>query len=208
MKQLTLSCTCGRRFWFILWLALAIMAAGCQGAAEPPVAAPATGGSSFAGVIPDTNRFVALVSNGRNARAYVCDGETVAEWFSGDVTNGTLDLTSAGGARLQATLDQAGASGTFTPAGGPAAAFTAEPVRAPAGLYRAERNIDGVDYVGGWIVLPDGQTQGAIRVVGDNPIITARRAISIPFGTLHGVGTAVFSTELGDFQATPVEVAP
>jgi hypothetical protein len=147
------------------------------------------------------------VSNGRNARAYVCDGESVAEWFSGEVNDGALDLLSAGGARLQATLGATGASGSFTPAGGAAAAFTAEAVSAPAGLYRAEENVDGAQYVGGWIVLPDGQTQGAIKAVGDNPVIAARRAISIPL-TLDDAGVIMFPTELGNFQATLVEAAP
>jgi hypothetical protein len=64
-----------------------------------------------------------------------------------------------------------------------------------------------VQYVGGWIVLPDGQTQGAIRAVGDSPVIAARRAISVPL-TLNDAGVVVFPTDLGNFQAALVEVGP
>lgn len=204
MQHSILSDYHAQRYWLILWLAFAVMLSGCQAASESLVDVPAMGGSSFAGVIPDTNQFVAVVSNGQNARAYVCDGETVAEWFNGTVNDGALDLVSAGGARLQASLGETVASGTFTQVGGTAVAFTAEPVSAPAGLYRAEENIDGVEYVGGWIVLPDGRVQGAIRAIGDNPIITARRVITPPFTLNDGVVT-VFSTELGNFEAVLLE---
>jgi hypothetical protein len=203
MTRLILSILRVQRGWLML-LPLALMVAGCQGAPQPPAT---VGTATFAGVIPGTNRFVALVHNGQNARAYVCDGQAVAEWFNGTVQDGMIDLTSAAGARLQATLGAAGASGSFTPAGGTAAAFTAEAVSAPAGLYRAEENVDGVQYVGGWIVLPDGQAQGAIRAVGDSPVIAASRAISVPL-TLNDAGVVVFPTDLGNFQAALVEVGP
>lgn len=212
MKRLILSDIPVQTCWLMLLLLLAMLVAGCQGAPQSPVATPTTkpalaASTTFAGIIPDTSRYVALVSNGQRARAYVCDGKTVVEWFNGEVHDGVVDLTSAGGARLQAALGDTGASGTFTPVGGTAAAFTAEAVSAPAGLYRAEENIDGVQFVGGWIVLPDGQIQGSIQAVGDNPPITARRAISIPF-TLNNGGMVVFPTDLGDFQAALVEVGP
>jgi hypothetical protein len=207
MKGLILSDIHIPHCWLILLL-LALVVTGCQASPQPSPTTPATAlSTTFAGIIPDTNRFVALVSNGQRARAYVCDGETVAEWFNGEVNEGMVNLTSAGGARLQATLGTTGVKGSLALVEETAVAFTAEQVTAPAGLYRAEENVDGVQYVGGWIVLPDGQIQGALRTVGDDPVITARRAISIPL-TLNDGGVVVFPTALGDFQAAQVEIMP
>lgn len=41
--------------------------------------------------------------------------------------------------------------------------FSAGAASEPAGLYRGEQTLDGVDYVGGWIVLPNGEERGLIR---------------------------------------------
>ncbi len=109
----------------LLALALALLA-GCGGAASVPgeeqKAEAAQGADSspytgnFAGEVPGTNAFVAVVvDNDNHALAYVCDGRggeggepfewSVTEWFTGAVAqDGSLDLTSAGGASLSAEV--------------------------------------------------------------------------------------------------------
>lgn len=81
-----------------------------------------------------------VVEDSGKSLAYVCDNTTVAEWFQGAANQQSLDLTSAGGAHLQAT-----------------------PASGQAGLYRAKATIDGLEYVGGWVVLPDGRVEGQVR---------------------------------------------
>jgi hypothetical protein len=53
-------------------------------------------------------------------------------------------------------------SGLDDTATGERHAFTAAPVKRPAGLYRIETK-DGAGYLGGWIVLADGRTRGAVK---------------------------------------------
>jgi hypothetical protein len=98
----------------------------------------------------------------------------------------TLDLTSSGGAHLEATLATQQVSGTIT-FGGQAHSFTATPATGQAGLYRADQTINGQEYLGGWDVLQDGRVEGQVRS-GTTPVPAS------PFHpggsvTLPGVGT-------------------
>lgn len=107
----------------------------------------------FVGGVFDANELVAIVADktvsedtnttvsGRSRRkvqAYVCDGEPQgdAEWFVGQTTGNTLDLTSvSGNARLQAELTEKEVTGTVTLANGTLHRFSALAARAGAGLY-------------------------------------------------------------------------
>jgi hypothetical protein len=86
----------------------------------------------FVGGVFDANELVAIVAvktvsegtnktvsggSRRKVQAYVCDGEPQgdAEWFVGQTTGNTLDLTSvSGNARLQAELTEKEVTGTVT----------------------------------------------------------------------------------------------
>lgn len=41
-----------------------------------------------------------------------------------------------------------------------------EEVTEPAGIYRAQKDVDGVRYIGGWVFAPDGAQRGAIVNTG------------------------------------------
>ena len=124
---------------------------------------------SFVGPTEGSESFVAIVTNGEQVMAYVCDSATTAEWFTGAAARDSIDLTSAGSIGLVAqrgtgdTLD-----GTIT-ANGTESSFSAARVDvdgSQGGLCRGILQVDGVTYTGGWIVLPDGQQRGA--VIGDD----------------------------------------
>ncbi len=125
---------------------------------------------SFVGPTEGSESFVAIVTNGDAVMAYVCDGETTAEWFTGTAARDSIDLTSAGSIGLVAqrgtgdTLD-----GTVTAGDGTESSFSTTRVDldgVDGGLCRGILQVDGVTYTGGWIVLPDGQQRGA--VIGDD----------------------------------------
>jgi hypothetical protein len=115
----------------------------------------------FVGKIPQSRVFIAIAFQQKRVLAYVCDGERIAEWFKGAVTDqNTLELQSKSGAILIATLNAHSAQGSLELANGNFA-FAAIPARDQAALYRAERN-EGHKAVAGWIVLPNGEQHGAI----------------------------------------------
>ena len=153
----------------------AVIVGGAYGAAHPTAveaASTAQRDSSYVGEVSGIDAFVGIVSNGSRVTAYVCDSETIAEWFRGAVTGDTVELTSAGGARLVAQLSGDTASGTFHTVDGREFAFSASLTtgRDSAGLYRAVRPMEGSDAVGGWIVRSDGSLRGAIVHNGEiNP---------------------------------------
>jgi hypothetical protein len=139
---------------------------GRAGTAGRGDASPA---GNFAGKVEGTDAFVAVVVDEEDrALAYACDGReggtaTVAEWFRGEVADdGSLDLTSEGGAGLSADIAEEGASGTVT-LDGEDHAFTAGPAEEPAGLYRKAEEADGEELLGGWIELASGEQRGAVR---------------------------------------------
>jgi hypothetical protein len=117
----------------------------------------------YVGRIPNSRAFVAIATQQGRALAYVCDGERVAEWFRGDLTDGhTLILRSKTGATLSATLETNAISGALRLPSGDYA-FAALPSPDGTGLYRAE----GADKaVGGWIVLPSGEERAVITTPG------------------------------------------
>ncbi len=125
---------------------------------------------SFVGPAEGSESFVAIVTDGAQVLAYVCDGATTVEWFSGAAMRDSIDLTSAGSIGLVAergtgdTLD-----GTLTAGDGTESSFSAARVDvdgSEGGLCRGILQVDGVTYTGGWIVLPDGRQRGAI--IGDD----------------------------------------
>jgi hypothetical protein len=173
-------------------LVLGLAACGGLPAATPTPAAPA---GSFVGRVDDSEAFVAVVTFGDGrALAYVCDSETIAEWFRGEVQRGQLDLASTAGARLQGMLGPDGWRGSFTAASGAAQTFAAEPASGDAGLYRAEATLAEANYVGGWILLPGGEQRGAIKSITDGTsntrsLVTALFSPSQPAVSVPNLGT-------------------
>jgi hypothetical protein len=123
---------------------------------------PPTG--NYGGKVSGSDAFIAVVARDGHALAYVCDGQTMAEWFSGTLSSdGTLEVTNKDGAHLHATLTSEHATGTFTPTGGQPLSFTAPPASGDAGLYRGTGTLHGERLVAGWIILSASQQRGAIR---------------------------------------------
>ena len=155
-------------------LGIALATASCAGGDKDGAAATgatATPGAvqtergvtgNFVGAVEGTDAFIAIATHEGQTVAYVCDGGTVAQWFRGRAAGETLTVALANGARLQARLGAEGASGTVTLADGTARTFAAAPATGEAGLYRATKTVDGVEYVAGWAVRADGAQRGAI----------------------------------------------
>ena len=123
---------------------------GEQGGPKEEGAPPVTG--SFVGVVPDADAFVALVATGteeegeaqRQVRAYLCDGQSINEWFNeGSVEGNELNLSSEGGARLEGSLATEAATGTITLDDGESFTFTADLATGAAGLYDVNISEDG-----------------------------------------------------------------
>jgi hypothetical protein len=151
-------------------VALSLMA-GCggggaeqQGVSQEESAPPATG--SFVGLAQDEETFVAIVDASpeeegqeeRDVRAYLSDGESVTEWFTGKAEGNELDLTSEGGARLEGNLSTEASTGTITLEDDRTLTYTADLARGVAGLYNVtiseEGRVRGTSETGG---LLDGQ---------------------------------------------------
>jgi hypothetical protein len=130
-------------------LVLSLLVGGCgvgQGGAsgqdEQSTQKPVVG--EYVGTVSDKDAFVALVSEKpkegeekREVRAYLCDGQKINEWFVGQARTNKLKLSSEGGARLDARLTDAAATGTITlPNGnGKALSFEAPPATGVEGFY-------------------------------------------------------------------------
>ena len=130
-------------------LVLSLLVGGCgvgQGGAsgqdEQSTQKPVVG--EYVGTVSDKDAFVALVSEKpkegeekREVRAYLCDGQEISEWFMGQARANKLNLSSEGGARLDARLTDTAATGTITlPNGGAEAlSFEAPPATGVEGFY-------------------------------------------------------------------------
>lgn len=119
------------------------------------------------GALEDGDTYIAIVADEDSATAYVCNGEegevaTTSEWFTGVVTDGEIDLLSAGGARLRATITDGDADGTFVAADGTEQALSVEPAEGNAGMYRYEAE----DVLAGFVVANDGSDRGGVGFAG------------------------------------------
>ena len=191
-----------------MFVSTCLVLGSCAPASENPVTQTASGSGmavgsgsgSYTGQDPTGDTFVAVVVHDNEALAYVCDGNTVAEWFPGTVAaDGRLELRSAGGWTLEATLDGAGVTGSYINNEGQTVPFAAGPASGDAGLYRAEFEGDSVAYIGGWVVREDGQQRGA--VIGGG---TRRRTMNLEAVTYRATveGFGILPTE----RVTPAYV--
>lgn len=128
---------------------------------------------SFVGRVAGSDAFVAIVANGADVMAYVCDGKNLAQWFKGQRQGSAIELTTEDGARLTVNMTSSAgtgslrqASGTFRAANGEERRFdtAATTTLDRAGLYRGAGVVDGGNAVLGVIVLPSGEFRGAFWV--------------------------------------------
>lgn len=97
-------------------------------------------------VAQSTGETTASKGGERKVQAYVCDGQPqgTAEWFAGQMSSNTLELTSASGnARLQVALTEEEATGAVVLADGTMRRFAASAAYEGAGLYEVIVASDG-----------------------------------------------------------------
>ena len=97
-------------------------------------------------VAQSTGETTASKGGERKVQAFVCDGQPqgTAEWFAGQMSSNTLELTSASGnARLQVVLTEVEATGTVVLADGTMRRFAASAAYEGAGLYEVIVASDG-----------------------------------------------------------------
>ena len=97
-------------------------------------------------VARSTGETTASKGGERKVQAFVCDGQPqgTAEWFAGQMSSNTLELTSASGnARLQVALTEEEATGAVVLADGTMRRFAASAAYEGAGLYEVIVASDG-----------------------------------------------------------------
>jgi hypothetical protein len=146
------------------FIASAMVIGGC-GDDGGPEATATTSDTEAVGTLEGTDAYVGLVAAADGAvMVYVCDGDTISEWFRGDATGDSVSLTSSGGATLRATLADRTAAGSVTLADGTEHSFSLSLAAGDAGLYRSREETADGSGVGGWIVLADGSARGGLTV--------------------------------------------
>jgi hypothetical protein len=133
--------------------------------ATPP--ADETDEAAYAGRTSRNEAAIAIAVKDGKAVAYFCDGKRAEAWLTGRVSGGTLTLAGKKGASLTGTVAGDASSGTVR-VGGKSWPYSAKIAKAPAGLYRGDAAIRGVQNRIGWIVLQDGEQVG-IRNAGGDP---------------------------------------
>jgi hypothetical protein len=154
--------------------------AGTQSTPDPAGAVELVG--TFTEQVDGKDVSVSLVSDGKKAMAYVCDGEGLSIWMSGNVTNDTVLLTHKSGASLRAKITTTSGVATVEPqdgldptdshvrhliepaqvklADGRTFATTLATARDNAGLYRYVAGSGSSRVLAGWIVGNDGVQRG------------------------------------------------
>ena len=97
-------------------------------------------------VAQSTGETTASKGGERKVQAFVCDGQPqgTAEWFAGQMSSNTLELTSvSGNARLQVVLTEEEATGAVVLADGTMRRFAASAAYEGAGLYEVIVASDG-----------------------------------------------------------------
>jgi len=160
---------------------------GCSG--DQPAGEPGSPGL-YVGEVADTEFFLAIAITDKSMVAYICDGTSRAQWYTGSSLplGDRTTLQAESGERLNVKLSREKATGSVTLAG-VEHDFTLDGAeRHPSGLYRHEVTIEGEQHVSGYVVLNDGRGKGLTLVDGKpqeaEPLTifsTARRPIITPF---------------------------
>jgi hypothetical protein len=139
---------------------------------------------------------LAISINGPKAVGYVCNGRTVEAWLQGSVTGSHVSLSGHNGANLTSTISGLAMFGTVTAKAAQSFPFSAALSPRPAGVFRADVQINKLATVIGWAVLPDG-TEVGLAVAG---------ATRFPAPTLNLI-TDTFTVGGASFKAGPVDGA-
>ena len=112
--------------------------------------------------------FVGIVTTADKVLAYICDGQGLAQWYRGSLQAGGLFEVRSTTKKSQITAQINGHSvvGAITLEDGRVLQFRAIPGEGPAGLYRSDDRLGDVRYLGGWVVLPNGEQRGAVTDIG------------------------------------------
>jgi len=145
-------------------LMAALAASGCTSGKPPAGPTPPPGGT-FVGALAGSALLVAVVTDGRTASGYVCDGSSGTRWLGeAPVTGPTITLGAKDGTVI-VSLGAAGdaLSGEVTVGGRP---FRLRAVRATgdAGLFVATQTVGDRRIEAGWVSL--GPAVQAGRVTG------------------------------------------
>jgi hypothetical protein len=133
---------------FVLFAAIAaclVLAAACGDDDDSAKTTPAANAvtETFAALQGTKTNLVVAAGPGTKVRAYACDGDATALWWTGDAASGAFKATSTdGGATLDVKLG-ANVEGTVTFKDGTKVSFTAKPVSGAEGLYSVELPSDG-----------------------------------------------------------------
>lgn len=126
---------------------------------SPPSVAPAVTSfppeAKYTGHTDGAHASIAVSVRGGQISAYLGDGKSVEAWYQGSVTDGAIKATGRAGNTLTGSLDGSTLSGTVS-AGRKSWSYSAGPVTAPAGLYRAKQGSRTM----GWIKQSDGSVTG------------------------------------------------
>ena len=127
--------------------------------------------ANFVGITQNPEVFVAVITSQEKAIAYICDGQNLAQWYRGTLQAGGLfeARSTTGTTRITAQINSRSVQGMVSLEAGETLSFraaeqvdTAQAAGQAAGLYRSDDNIDNQRWLGGWIVLPNGEQRGSI----------------------------------------------
>lgn len=140
--------------------------------------------NTFVGLAGEASKIgVAFVRRGDEVAVYLCDGQTISDWFAGKLDGDRLRLQSAEGTKLDATLKKSGVSGTIT-VNGQAVAFNAPPAVPGETGISIRKLPEGSQR---WILTQEG-IYGAFEDSGGKTVSTTSSTSSS--GTTSGSGTS------------------
>lgn len=123
---------------------------------KPPPAPTFPAEAMYTGDATGSDLAIAVAVKGKQASAYLCDGDSVEDWLKGSAEGGKLELTSKQGeSSLTGELKGKRLTGTVQFRGN-SLPFSIGVAPPPAGLYRGENGKTTV----GWIILPNGKQVG------------------------------------------------
>ncbi len=130
---------------------------------EAPAAPTFPAEAMYSGDATGSDLAIAVAVKGKQASAYLCDGDDVEDWLKGTAEAGKLELTSKQGeSSLTAELKGKRLTGTVEFRGN-SLPFSIAVAAPPAGLYRGENGKTTI----GWIILPNGKQVGIANSGGD-----------------------------------------
>jgi len=175
---------------------------GFLGQSFPFSAAQAVVEAVYAGRSSGNQVTVAVVTDGGQAAAYVCNGRTIEAWLQGSVHGSQVSLSGLHGAGLTGTLSGLAMFGIVTPSSGLSFPFSAELSPRPAGVYQARIVVNGLATRIGWAVLPDG-TQLGVTVAGTTRYAAPPLDLSDGSFTLDGASYHASSVAGNQTVVTP-----